>query len=77
MLVKVRAGGAQRAEVKRTVDIFRGQIVDVSTAGYTVQITGTSSKLDAFIATFQSADIVEVVRTGVCGLSRGEKSLRM
>jgi acetolactate synthase-1/3 small subunit len=77
MLLKVRAGGAQRAEVKRTVDIFRGQIVDVGPAGYTVQIAGDSSKLDAFIATLPESDIVEVVRSGVCGLSRGEKSLRV
>jgi acetolactate synthase-1/3 small subunit len=77
MLLKVRAGGAQRAEIKRTVDIFRGQIVDVSTTGYTVQIAGASSKLDAFIAALPEADIVEVARTGVSGLSRGDKSLRL
>jgi len=77
MLLKVKAGGAQRAEVKRTVDIFRGQIVDVSSTGYTVQITGQSSKLDAFIAALPESDIVEVARTGVSGLSRGEKSLRL
>lgn len=77
MLLKVRAGGAQRAEVKRTVDIFRGQIVDVGSSGYTVQITGNSGKLDAFIAALPESDIIEVVRTGVCGISRGEKSLRL
>ncbi|MCK9503162.1 MAG: acetolactate synthase small subunit [Porticoccaceae bacterium] len=77
MLLKVKAGGAQRAEVKRTVDIFRGQIVDVSSTGYTVQITGQSSKLDAFIAALPESDIVEVARTGISGLSRGEKSLRL
>ena len=77
MLLKVKAAGAQRAEVKRCVDIFRGQIVDVSSTGYTVQITGETSKLDAFIAALPEADIVEVARTGVSGLSRGEKSLRL
>jgi len=77
MLLKVRAGGAQRAEIKRTVDIFRGQIVDVGSSGYTVQITGKSDKLDAFIAALPEADLIEVVRTGVCGISRGEKSLRL
>ena len=77
MLLKVRAGGAQRAEIKRTVDIFRGQIVDVGSGGYTVQITGNSSKLDAFIAALPESDIIEVARTGVTGLSRGEKSLRL
>lgn len=77
MLLKVRAGGAQRAEIKRCVDIFRGQIVDVCSTGYTVQITGNSEKLDAFIASMPEGDIVEVVRTGISGLSRGEKSLRL
>jgi len=77
MLLKVKAGGAQRAEVKRTVDIFRGQIVDVSPSGYTVQITGDSSKLDAFVSAMPPADIVEVVRSGVSGLARGDKALRI
>ena len=49
MLMKVKATGAQRAEVKRTVDIFRGQIVDVTSTVYTVQLTGTTDKLEAFI----------------------------
>ena len=75
MLIKVRASGAQRAEIKRCCDIFRGQIVDVGPTVYTMQITGTSDKLDAFIESVGDAAILEVVRTGVCGLSRGEKTL--
>ncbi|GIX30770.1 MAG: acetolactate synthase small subunit [Porticoccaceae bacterium] len=77
MLLKVRAGGAQRAEVKRTVDIFRGQIVDVTPSTYTVQVTGDSAKLDAFIAALPPGDILEVVRTGVCGVARGERAFRV
>lgn len=77
MLLKVKANGAQRAEIKRCVDIFRGQIVDVNTHAYTVQIVGNSAKLDAFIQAFGDADILELVRTGVSGLARGEKSLRL
>src|SRR6056300_1043949 len=50
MLIKVKAAGAQRAEVKRTADTFRGQIVDTTQNAYTIQLTGTSCKLDAFIA---------------------------
>jgi len=73
MLVKIKAVGAQRAEVKRTADIFRGQIVDVTDAAYTVQVTGASSKLDAFIRAVGELAILEVVRSGVSGLSRGEK----
>jgi acetolactate synthase I/III small subunit len=75
MLVKVRATGAQRAEVKRCVDIFRGQIVDVTATVFTVQITGTSEKLDAFFQAVGEASILEVVRSGVSGIARGEKIL--
>ena len=49
LLVKVKASGFARAEVKRTADIFRGQIVDVTSSLYTIQLAGTSEKLDAFI----------------------------
>lgn len=77
MLIKVKATGVQRAEIKRCADIFRAQIVDVSAEIYTIQVTGTSEKLDAFIQAIGSAAILEVVRTGVCGLSRGEKILSL
>ncbi len=77
MLVKVKASGAQRAEIKRCTDIFRGQVVDVGPSVYTVQILGTSDKLDAFLEAVGDASILEVVRTGVCGLSRGEKVLTL
>ena len=77
MLVKVRASGAQRAEIKRCTDIFRGQIVDVGQSMYTVQLSGTSDKLDAFLQAVGDASIIEVVRTGVCGLARGEKVLAL
>lgn len=77
MLIKVKASGAQRAEVKRCVDIFRGQIIDVTSSLYTIQITGTSDKLDAFLQAVGDAAIIEVVRTGVSGISRGEKVLSL
>lgn len=77
MLIKVRATGAQRAEVKRCVDIFRGMIVDVTPSVYCIQITGDSEKLDAFIAAVGEAAIIEVVRSGVSGIARGEKILSL
>lgn len=49
MLIKVKALGASRAEIKRTADIFRAQIVDVTSTTYTIQIAGTTEKLDGFI----------------------------
>ncbi|MFJ2682041.1 acetolactate synthase small subunit, partial [Pseudomonas sivasensis] len=75
MLVKVKATGAQRAEIKRTTDIYRGQIVDVSASVYTVQLTGTSDKLDSFIQSIGTASILETVRSGVTGIARGDKVL--
>jgi len=77
MLIKVKASGAQRAEIKRTVDIFRGQIVDVTPTLYTVQLTGTTDKLDSFIQAIGTASILEVVRSGVTGVSRGDKVLTL
>jgi len=77
MLIKLKASGAQRAEIKRTVDIFRGQIVDVSMSMYTVQLAGTSSKLDAFIEAVGDVSILELSRTGVTGIGRGEKILSL
>ena len=77
MLIKVKAVGAQRAEVKRTTDIFRGQIVDMTNTTYTVQMAGENDKLDAFIQAVGLNTVLEVVRTGVSGISRGEKVLSL
>lgn len=77
MLVKVKATGAQRAEIKRTTDIFRGQIVDVTSTVYSIQLTGASDKLDSFLEALGNASVLEVARTGVTGISRGEKVLSL
>lgn len=78
MLIKVATRSELvRSEIHRNVDIFRAQIVDVDTNNYTIQVTGTSDKLDAFAHTLgQTTEIIEASRTGVCGLARGEKALR-
>ncbi len=77
MLIKVKATGSLRDEIKRCVDIFRGQIVDVSSSVYTVQVTGTSDKLDAFVQAVGDNVIMEVARTGVSGIARGDKVLSL
>lgn len=75
MLLKIKAVGAVRDEIKRLVDIFRGQIVDVTTKSYTVQLTGTKDKLDAFVsAVKEETSVIEIVRSGLISLSRGEKN---
>jgi acetolactate synthase-1/3 small subunit len=75
MLIKVRADADQREEIKRTTDIFRGQIVDVGPSTYIIQLTGPTDKLDSFVRALGETEVVEVVRSGVAGMSRGEKVL--
>ena len=77
MLIKVKAVGAQRAEIKRSVDIFRGSVVDLTANVFTIQLTGTGDKLDSFIAALGDNVVLEVARTGVSGISRGEKTLAL
>ena len=72
MLVKVRAIGKDREELKRTVDIFRARIIDLNEKTYVIELTGTVEKLDAFLVAIDRALILETVRTGPCGLGRGE-----
>jgi acetolactate synthase I/III small subunit len=77
MLIKIQAKGSMREEAKRLVDIFRGRIIDVTDTTYVIEMTGDSSKLDSFIQAISNAGILEVVRSGVSGLGRGEKGLRV
>jgi acetolactate synthase-1/3 small subunit len=77
LLIKLRAANSTREELKRLADIFRGRILDVTDATYTIELTGTGDKLDAFIQAIEKSAIIEVVRSGVTGIARGEKSLRV
>ena len=77
MLIKVRAVGKDREEMKRTTDIFRGRVIDVTDKSYTIELTGDSSKLDAFIDSIDKSAILETVRTGSSGIGRGERILRV
>ncbi len=76
MLIKVRAVGKERDEMKRMADIFRGRVVDVTEKTYTIELTGQSGKLDAFIDAIDRTAILETVRTGSCGVARGERVLK-
>lgn len=77
MLIKVRAAGKDREEMKRMTDIFRGRIIDVTEKTYTVELTGTSDKLNAFIDALDRTVILETVRTGASGIGRGERILKV
>ena len=73
MLIKVRATGKDREEIKRMADIFRGRIIDVTDSSYVIELTGSGSKLDAFIQAIDVDLILETVRTGVSGIGRGDR----
>jgi len=77
MLIKVSTVNGGREEVKRLSDIFRGHIIDVTETTYTIELTGIGAKLDAFIKALGQHQIMETVRSGVSGIARGEKSLRV
>jgi acetolactate synthase-1/3 small subunit len=78
MLLKVRvASAAERDEVKRLSDIFRGRIIDVTDNTYTIELTGDGTKQDAFIQAFKEFKILETVRSGAMGISRGRKALQL
>ena len=74
MMVKVRAEGPMRTELRHLADIFRGRIIDIGHAHYVIEITGDSAKLNAFIDTLDNHTILETVRSGALGIARGRKS---
>ncbi len=77
MMVKVETTDETREEIRRMADIFRGNIIDVTKKSYVIEITGNSDKLDAFIESIDEGSIIEVVRSGATGISRGEKGLHL
>src|SRR5699024_6307058 len=77
MLVKVRAVGREREELKRLADIFRGRIIDVTDKRYTIELTGVQEKIEAVLGALDRTAILEAVRTGVSGIGRGERVLKL
>ena len=77
MLIKVRATGKDREEMKRMAEIYRGRIIDVTESTYVIELTGTAAKLDSFIEATDKTLILETVRTGICGIGRGDRTLKV
>ena len=77
MMVKVNTSDDTREEIKRLADIFRGNVIDVTKHSYVIEITGNSEKLDAFLTSLNGDSIIEVVRSGTTGISRGAKGLSL
>ena len=77
MLIKVKATATFRDEMKRMCDIFRGRIIDVADGSFTIELTGSGTKLDAFIESLDKTAILETVRTGASGIGRGDRILKI
>lgn len=77
MLIKVKASNTHRDEMKRMCDIFRGRIIDVADGSFTIELTGSGHKLDAFIDSLDNTAILETVRTGASGIGRGDRILKL
>ena len=77
MLIKVKAERSHRDEIIRLTDIFRGKVLDVTDTSFVIELTGKSSKLDAFIRAIHEELVLEVVRTGPSGIGRGTKGLTL
>jgi acetolactate synthase-1/3 small subunit len=77
MLVKVKSSNKYRDEMKRISDIFRARIIDVSDNTFTIELTGSASKLDAFLDSLDDESIIETVRTGASGIGRGDRILKV
>jgi len=75
LLIKIVTKDGSREEIKRLNDIFRGRIIDVTDKSYTIEMTGDGEKLDAFIFSLDQKSILEVVRSGVSGIARGDKAI--
>lgn len=75
MLVKVKAADASREELIRLNDLFRGRIIDITDDVYTIEITGDADEVEAFLQALKSKTILETVRTGVSGITRGDKAV--
>ena len=77
MLIKVRATGKDREEMKRMADIFRGRIIDATDSSYVIELTGNQTKLDSFIGAIDTTLILETVRSGIVGIGRGDRILKL
>ncbi len=78
MLVKVSASSAdQKDDIKRLVDIFRGRYIDVTESTFTLELTGSTEKVDAFLEALSQAEMIEVVRSGMLGIGRGKNALKL
>ena len=75
MLIKVRNKVKDRSDIMTAVDVFRANVIDYSPEAMCIEVTGSPSKMDAFIKLMQPFGILEMCRTGIVALDRGETTL--
>ena len=73
MLVKISSNLKDGVDLKELTEIFGCKVVDVTDKIYTIEVSGKTKKINAFLDAFDSTNIIEVSRTGVTGISRGKK----
>lgn len=77
VFIKVKADASTRAEIGQIVDIFRGHVVDISPVSLTVEISGNDSKLEALKSMLEPYGILELVRTGIIAIERGDRTMEI
>ena len=75
MLIKVENKSENRSDIMTAVDVFRASVIDYSTEGMCIEVTGSPSKIDAFVKLMQPFGILEMCRTGIVALERGASTL--
>lgn len=75
MLIKVKNDSVNRADIMTAVDVFRASVIDYSTDVMSMEVTGSPSKIDAFVKLMKPYGILEMCRTGIVALDRGESTL--
>lgn len=73
-LVKVAGTGENRVESLRLADVYRARVVDTTTSSFIFEVTGSSEKIDSFIALMREIGLVEIARTGVVAIARGREA---
>ncbi len=75
LLVKLRAGESRRSALREVAEIYKATIVDLSVDSMVIELTGRPGKIDAFLAVIGQYEILEMCRTGVTALERGDRVL--
>lgn len=75
LLLKVKAGKKDRSHIKEIVEIYRGRIVDLSRKSLIIELTGSTEKVDGFMDMMSCYEIIDVCRTGVTGINRGDAGI--